>query len=605
MSVHLRNPLLPRSIVSGMSAPQEAPVLRVSDALIASLYDLGVRHAFGVTGGALAPFYDSLGRSPISVVHCRHETGAAFAAAESYFAAGAPSLVFVTSGPGLTNALTGLAAARWEGAKVVCVSACTSPTMRGRGACQETSGYTMPIGGIFTAGTLFHYGLMMETPVEVHQVISRLASGLSSPGGFVGHVAIPTSLQHAQVPTPCGRLVSAAAPTCAGEALDVYARLLAEGSFVVWAGFGARDASAELRAFIERTGAAVMCSPRAKGIFPENHPKFLGVTGLGGYGRVEEYMRARRPDYVLVLGTRLGEPTSYWRPVFIPQRAFLHVDVDPDVPGKAYPNATTYAIQSDVKSLLSGLIERWPKVSRNDFGVTLRSEEAEAPRTSDAPRGPESFIRVREASAPTGWSGPVRPAVLMDAVQRVIVEGSDAVIMAESGNAFAWGNHYLRFEEPGRYRVSVGFGSMGHVAAGVLGVSISLDRKAVAIVGDGSMLMNNEVSTAVSHRAKAVWIVLNDASYGMVEHGMRALGFKATQTAIPRVDFVMLARAMGAEGVRVERETELEAALVQAMEADGPFVVDVWVDPTEPGPWMKRIQALIAQGAKSGGGDEK
>jgi len=261
-----------------------------------------------------------------------------------------------------------------------------------------------------------------------------------------------------------------------------------------------------------------------------------------------------------------------------------------------------------VKSLLAGLVERWP----NDPRVPAESIPSvnSNPGTS---RHPESFIRLREppvsmSGAPVHVldSGPVRPAVLMEVIQHVIVDGSDAVLMAESGNAFAWGNHYLRFEEPGRYRVSVGYGSMGHVAAGVVGTTLASGKKAVAIVGDGSMLMNNEVSTAVAYGAKAVWIVLNDACYGMVEHGMRAQGFRPTHTAIPRVDFVQYARSMGADGVRVERETELEGALVAAMNAKGPFVVDVQVDPSEPGPWMKRIQALIAQGAKGGGGaDDK
>jgi acetolactate synthase-1/2/3 large subunit len=199
----------------------------------------------------------------------------------------------------------------------------------------------------------------------------------------------------------------------------------------------------------------------------------------------------------------------------------------------------------------------------------------------------------------------VRAAALMQAIQRVIVDGSDAVVMTESGNAFAWGNHLLRFDEPGRYRVSVGFGSMGHFTAGVVGAALARGGKAVAVVGDGSMLMNGEVNTAVAAGARAVWVVLNDGGYGMVEHGMRALGFRPVQTEIPSVDFVALARSMGADGVRVEREVELDDALTAAMEAPGPFVVDVRVDPSEPGPWMKRIQALIAQGAKGGGVDEK
>jgi acetolactate synthase-1/2/3 large subunit len=185
----------------------------------------------------------------------------------------------------------------------------------------------------------------------------------------------------------------------------------------------------------------------------------------------------------------------------------------------------------------------------------------------------------------------------MDSVQRCIVDASDALVLTESGNAFAWGNSLLRFDEPGRYRVSVGFGSMGHAAAGVLGAALVRQRKAVAIVGDGSMLMTNEVSTAVSLHAPAVWIVMNDAGYGMVRQGMRAQGFIPPDVSIPTTDFAMMARAMGADGLVVTSETQLDAALLAAMSAAGPFVVDVRTDPTEAGPWAKRIEALILQGA--------
>jgi acetolactate synthase-1/2/3 large subunit len=117
-------------------------------------------------------------------------------------------------------------------------------------------------------------------------------------------------------------------------------------------------------------------------------------------------------------------------------------------------------------------------------------------------------------------------------------------------------------------------------------------------VGDGAMLMNSEVNTAVRYGAKAVWVILNDACYGMVDAGMRAQGFVPVETAIPQVDFSLVARGMGADGCVVTREEDVEAALRTAMSADGPYVVDVRVDPSVPGPWLKRIQNLILQGAK-------
>lgn len=561
----------------------------VSEALTEILIDLGVRHAFGITGGSIAPLCDALGKSAINFAHFRHETGAAFAAAEAYFATGNPSLVFVTSGPGITNALTGVSAARWEGAKVLLISAATSAPLRGRWAAQETSGYTMPVSGIFTAGPIFNYATVMEHPSEIQQIASRLANGLSRVGGFAAHISIPTALQGIEVPELKYNRLHSIPPTCSPEAVEAYSRLLKDRPFVIWVGFGARDAANEIRELVARSDAHVMTTPRGKGIFPERHSRFLGVTGLGGYGQIEEHLKINRPDYILVLGTRLGESSSYWQQELVPQKAFIHIDIDPEVPGASYPDIETHAVQADVKGFVKSLLQHWPETP-----PTISSKT-----NADA----SGFHPVEPATARSADSTLVRPAVLMDAIQRMIVDQSDAVVMAESGNAFAWGNQCLRFDAPKRYRVSVSYGSMGHVAAGVVGAALASRGKAVAIVGDGSMLMNNEISTAVQHGVGAVWIVMNDGCYGMVEHGMQALGFTPRDTTIPLVDFVQVARGIGADGLQVDDETKLDEALITAMRAKGPFVVDVRIDPSLPGPWIKRIHGLITQGAKAKSGE--
>jgi thiamine pyrophosphate-dependent acetolactate synthase large subunit-like protein len=133
---------------------------------------------------------------------------------------------------------------------------------------------------------------------------------------------------------------------------------------------------------------------------------------------------------------------------------------------------------------------------------------------------------------------------------------------------------------------------------GVVGAALARNGKAVAIVGDGAMLMNNEINTAVKYHVPAVWIVLNDNRYNMCAQGMAMLGMEA-DPIIPEADFVLIARGMGADGVRVTQESELEAALIQAMQATGPFVVDVRTDPTRPAPSRGRNQSLISQGVQS------
>jgi len=553
--------------------------LSVSEAIAQMLAELGISYAFGVSGGAMATLWGALSNSPIQVIHCRHEGGAAFAAVEAYFASNCPVVAFTTAGPGLTNSLTGLFAARDEGAKVVLLSACTSAPQRGRWAIQETSTYTLPSSGVFTSGALFNYATTVESAEQLPQIFRSLALGLSQAGGFVAHLSIPTGVQTSSLNISLPRLdLSHSLPMPSEETISKCVQLLSEGRFAIWVGFGARGAAEEILQLAERTGAAVMCSPRGKGIFPENHPQFVGVTGLGGHASVMKYMQEQPPFRTLVLGTRLGEPTSFWSSSMVPPGGFVHVDIDPKVPGVAYPAAETFPIQSDVGMFLKELLKHFPEPPR-PISLSLPHPECEpiSPSTSDL----------------------VRPEVLMDAIQRAIVEDSDAVILAESGNSFTWATHLLRIDRPNRYRVSTGVGSMGHMVAGVVGAAQARHGKAVAIVGDGSMLMNSEISTAVKYQIPAVWIVLNDARYNMCHQGMSMLGLQGADATIPQADFVMIACGMGAVGIRVERESDVQAALEAAIASPVPFVLDVIIDPTPLAPSGARNKSLQAQGVTS------
>lgn len=559
-----------------------APALpTVAEGLATSLCALGVTHALGVCGGAQALLWAAFSKH-LDVLHFRHESGAAFAATEAHFTSGRPVVAFTTTGPGITNALTGMLAARSEGAKVILVSAYASAPQRGRGGIQETSGYTMPTTGLFEAGAWFDDALVLDTPEQLPQALRRIAAGLRRPGGYVAHLSIPNAVQGALLTQPLPRLTVRDAPPGVSAlsrpgvnraAIARCVELLANEPFAIWAGFGAREAAPALLELAERANAPVMCSPRAKGIFPEQHPLFVGVTGMGGHtAAAVAYMREHAPRRVLVLGTRLGEPTSFWNPGLVPEGGFVHVDIDPAVPGVAYPHAETFAVQADVGDFLAELLAAWP-----------------AAQAKPAP----SLPRPHPEHPTAAGLGRVRPDALMSAIQRTIVDSTDAVVLAESGNAFTWATHYLRFAQPGRYRVSTNLGSMGHAGTGVLGSALGRAGKAVAIVGDGAMLMNMEVNTAVKQQLPVLWIVLNDGRYNMCYQGMAALDMADVADAcFPPTDFAMLARAMGAEGVRVENEDGLEAGLAQALAAPGPFVLDVLIDADRIAPTNGRNEGL-------------
>jgi thiamine pyrophosphate-dependent acetolactate synthase large subunit-like protein len=577
--------LLEKDKLAG-APPAPAATTTVAEGLGEALRTLGAVHAFGVCGGAQALLWASLSKH-LEVLHFRHESGAAFAAVEAHFASNRPVVVFTTTGPGITNALTGLLAARTEGAKTVLVSAYGSAPQRGRGGIQETSSYTMPTSGLFEPSQWFDDALVVETPDQLPQALRRIAAGLRRPGGYVAHLSIPNAVQGAPLSQPLPRLSSGGQPASLPPpsrpgvnraAVQRCAEMLSSEPFAIWAGFGARSAAALVAELARRAGAPVMVSPRAKGTIPETDDLFVGVTGMGGHtGSVVAYMREFAPRRVLVLGTRLGEPTSFWSPALVPSGGFIHVDVNPTVPGVAYPYAETYAVQADVGDFLEELLDAWPSRVKPHPLPQLK-------RPHPAHPAPDGVDRVR-------------PGVLMTAVQKAVVDATDAIVLAESGNSFTWATHYLRFAQPRRYRVSTNVGSMGHAATGVVGAAIGRNGKAVAIVGDGAMLMNSEVNTAVKCQAQAVWIVLNDGRYNMCYQGMAALDMAGQADAcFPPTDFAMLARAMGAEGLRVENEAALEPALARAMSASGPFVLDVMIDADQPAPSQGRNEGLRAAG---------
>jgi len=554
-------------------------MMTVSAALVEVLASLGVRYAFGVSGGAIASLWGALSVSQITVVHFRHESGAAFAAIEAHFVSDTPVVVFTTTGPGLTNVITGMLAARGEGAKIILISACTSAPQRGRWAIQQTDGDTMP-AGLTTPGALFDMATIVESGDALPQIVRRLANGLSRSGRFVAHLSIPTNLQAA--PFSAALPTARPAPPRADPEAALVARcteMVATGSTALWLGFGARKAAPGIKRLAERLGAAVLCSPRAKGIFPEDHRLFVGVTGMGGHDSVATYMQQHKPAHILVLGTRLGEPTSFLRPDMVPSGGFIHVDTDPDVPGVAYPSATTLPVRADIGLFVEALLEQL-------------SPQRSYPPQDQSPLGRPAPLR------PQGV-GRVRPLALMAAIQDIVIDKHGCLILAESGNAFAWATHSLRFRQPGQYRVSTGVGAMGHCACGVVGAALAkgqgIRRRAVALVGDGAMLMNNEISTAVKLGVPAIWIVLNDARYNMCEQGMAVLGMQA-DAGIPEVDFALLGRALGATGRVVDRESDLETALHAAMTAEGPYVLDVRIDATSLAPAMGRNRGLRAQG---------
>ncbi len=560
--------------VTGFGTPNPQERI-VSNTVASMLQSLGIEQVFTIIGGGIAPLIDALHRQGLRIHHFRHEAGAAFAAHEAAMASGKPVAICVTTGPGLLNALTGIAAARADGGRILLLSGSTCPAMRGKGAVQETGFETMP-ADLFTSSPLFSLARMIADVRELPGIFARLQQGFSSAKGFVAHLAFPLSVQHAQEIPFAATVMTTHEPRAAKQAIDDVIQRLVGHRFGLWLGHGALSATKEIREFVERTQCGVVATPRAKGIFPENNPLYVGVSGAGAHPSVLHYMRTYAPEWLVVVGSRLGEVSSFWNPAMIPTKGFVHIDVDASAFGAGYPEAHTLGIVTESRSFFADLLEQWP----NDA-------PRQTPHGCSLPRRDPLIARNEPR---------VRTPFLMQELQRIVVEKTNIPILAESGNAFAWTNHALHFSHPHHYRTSAAFGSMGHFVAGVVGAALGRRDKAIVIAGDGAMLMNNEINTAVAYQARAVWIVLNDARYGLTERGMQALELEPVETRMPLTNFAMFAQSQGARGRVVESEKDIAEALQEALETPEPFVLDIRIDEHDVAPMLAtRIASLKKQ----------
>lgn len=569
-------------------APWAAPDgYSLSRALADELYAMGVQRAFGVLGGGIAPFSAGMAMSGIRFHHFRHEAGAGFAAIEAAFESGHPTAIVVTTGPGLLNVINPIMAARVDGARVLLVSGFTSRPQVGRGAVQETSLASMP-ADLIRPGSLFHDACIPETPEELPGFLQRLARGFHGSTGWVAHLGLPLALQTKMLDgplRPTGQwTIAPPQPDDAG--VEAAMECLKDPSAVLWLGHGSLAAHTALRELVDLVRVPVVCSSRAKGVIAEDHPLFVGVSGAGGSKSVKAWFGHRPPHRALVIGTRLGEVTSFLAPELTPIEGWVQVDLSPSAFGAAFPWVGGLGVQAESSNFVRALIDR---IQRSPAWLTQRR------KATDGMAADIATVRT-PALVDTPRTGAVRPSFLMQALQRLVVEGSDAVVMSEAGTAFTWCNAGLHFREPFRYRTSAAWGSMGHYTTGCVGAALVGRRPVVTVVGDGAMLMNNEINTAVQYQARVIWVVLNDAQLGLNQHGMTALGMTPVETQMPRTDFVAFARSQGAHGIAVAAEADLDEALRAALAAEGPVVIDVNIDPTVPSPVVAdRIASLNRQ----------
>lgn len=523
-------------------------------ALLDVLRAEGMRAVFGLPGGTVMPVYDALGDRPdLRVVTARHETAAVFAAMGHARARAEPVLVLVTSGPGLTNALTGIAAASAEELPVVVVAGDVATSSVGRFALQDGSASGIDV--LAMVRPIVRHAARIDRPAHVGPALRRALVEARGPRPGPVVLTLPIDVARAEhPPVDDVTLGVSTSPAPDAGACARAARVLARARrpfVLVGRGASGPGVAERIAALAERTGAVVATTAHAKGAFPERDRHWAGVVGYGGHRATSEQLE--EADVVLVLGSRLGDlSTNAWSAFAGASAEILQIDRDPAAIGRNH--AVAVGIVGDASAALEAILERLPI-------------EPRAPMAARAPR-----VEVPETVAGRG----VHPVALLAALQRVAP--ADAIFTVDVGEHSAFAVHELRVDRPDRFHFLSGLGSMGSGIGAAVGIGVARsDAPVIAICGDGGMAMHGgEVLTCVENDLRVTFVVFNDGRYRMVDAGLVHMFGRRSPGLPARVaDWAAIARSYGARG---EVITHVDRIVPALFEGRGPLVLDVRID---------------------------
>jgi len=523
----------------------------------------GMRAAFGLPGGLVSSIYDAVADEPrISLVHTRHEAMSAFNAMGHTLVTGKPALVMTTSGPGITNAITGIAAAHVEGIPMIVVAGEVPATAASRGAIQDATSNGLDVVAMLR--TITRWSARIDSAagaVGAAEHAMRIAMGPRPGPVFLSlPLDVGSALTHSTHLAPSD---SPPEPPADGEACRAAARSLASARRpLIVVGNGARDAAREVRTLAERLAIPVVTTPHAKGVFPDSHPLSLGGIGLGADSAATEYLRTQ-PDVVLIIGSRLGDyATNGWSTPLTGSAVTIQIDREALLIGRNYP--ITLGIVGDARAALGEILAALP----SDVRVPAR-----LPYATRVFRDPDEHGIV-----------PLPPARVLRGLQAAF---PDALWTVDQGEHCAYAIHHLRIEQPDRFRTMVGLASMGSGIGIGIGAAHALrgvkNRRVIALCGDGGFAMHpGEVLTCVEHGIDVILVVFNDGRWNMVHHGFKAV-FGRMPDALPSLvaDIAGVAESFGAVSLRIETNDDLDPEKLRRLAVRGrPLVLDVRFDPS-------------------------
>ena len=564
---------------------------RGADVIVDYLVKQRVPYLVGVCGhgilGLLDAAYDR--QADITTISAHDERVAGFIADAYYRVAGRPIATYTSCGPGSVNIMMAIAGAMYDSSAILAITGNVPTSQFNRGPFQESGKYYQ---GDFPGAIRQYVKRSFQAvrpemlPVMLSQAFSLMTSGRPGPVNLDVplNVFVEELGDDAEVPLWRPEVVAPPAPST--QALRRAAELLAAAERpVIVAGGGAMAPRA--RTLIRELAAGlripVVTTPLGKGVLDEADDLCLGPTGRNGTYAANK--AARSADVILALGTRFDDrATSSWIPgvtYSIPPSRLIHVDIDPQEIGRNYQ--PDLAVIADAAEFAAGLLA-------TDTGDPPPARDQWLRETLAWKRQWEADIAVRQADTAV----PIRPDRLVAELQRAIPD--DAIVLADVGIHHNWLLQQFAAPPRGRLLQAWGFAAMGFGVGGVIGAKLAAPGSpAVTVCGDGCFLMHaNAVATAVEYDIPAVWVVWNNTGYGSIR-GQQATFFGTDREIATRfrrgatgelysTDISAIARAMGADGSRIDSPDEVADAVEAAIKSDRPTVLDVRVDSTTAAP---------------------
>ena len=557
--------LEPRQGAPAEPAPQAMSGAQI---LMAALKAEGVDTIFGYPGGAVIDLYDELARTDIRHVLVRHEQGAVHAADGYARVSGRVGVCLVTSGPGATNTVTGIATAYADSIPLVVITGQVPTHLIGNDAFQEVD-----IVGITRPCTKHNYLVSRTEDLAriVREAFHIARSG--RPGPVL--IDLPKDVAIRRVPyTPCDEVVRLRAyrPNYRPNKnqLRKVVGLMAQARRpVVFAGGGVirSGASAALTAFARRARAPVTGSLMGLGAFPGTDPLWLGMIGMHGTYRAN--MAVSHCDLLIAVGVRFDDRVTGKTDAFAAQAAIVHIDIDPTSIRKNVP--VTIPVVGDCRLTMESLNEMITEPGTADL-ETMRTpwlEQIAAWRR-------DHKLAYRQSDA-------IKPQFVVETLHRLT--GGQAIITTEVGQNQMWAAQFFHFDRPGKFVTSGGLGTMGFGLPAAIGAQVACpDELVVDIAGDGSIQMNiQEMATAVQCGLPVKVVILNNGYLGMVRQWQELFYEKryACTCMAAQPDFVKLAEAYGATGLRATRSEEVQAVLEKGLSTPGPVIMDFAVEREE------------------------